>query len=213
VVQRRVDLLKAEGITFVTGANVGVNVDAKKLYEEHDAVLLATGATKPRDLPIPGRQLKGVHFAMEFLTANTKSLLDSALGDGKFINARDKNVIVIGGGDTGCDCIGTSMRHGCKSLWNFELLPKPPKERAADNPWPQWPKILRSDYGHGEVEAKFGHDPRVYTILSKEFIDDGQVASSTCTRNQAAKRPGKPTWCCWRWAFWAPRTTFRNYSA
>ena len=173
VVQRRVDLLKAEGVTFVTNANVGGNIGAKKLHDEHDALLLATGATKPRDLPIPGRQLKGVHFAMEFLTANTKSLLDSALGDGKYISARDKNVIVIGGGDTGCDCIGTSMRHGCKSLWNFELLPKPPKDRATDNPWPQWPRILRTDYGHQEVEAKFGQDPRVYCILSKEFIDDG----------------------------------------
>ena len=173
VVKRRVDLIKAEGVTFVTNANVGGNIGAKKLHDEHDALLLATGATKPRDLPIPGRQLKGVHFAMEFLTANTKSLLDSALGDGKYISARDKNVIVIGGGDTGCDCIGTSMRHGCKSLWNFELLPKPPKDRATDNPWPQWPRILRTDYGHQEVEAKFGQDPRVYCILSKEFIDDG----------------------------------------
>jgi NAD(P)H-dependent glutamate synthase small subunit len=174
VVQRRVDLLAAEGVTFVTNANVGENVDARELHEQHDAVLLATGATKPRDLPIPGRQLRGVHFAMEFLTANTKSLLDSNLGDGKFISARDKHVIVIGGGDTGCDCIGTSMRHGCAGLVNFELLPQPPQERAADNPWPQWPRILRSDYGHQEVETRFGQDPRVYCVLSKEFIDDGR---------------------------------------
>jgi NAD(P)H-dependent glutamate synthase small subunit len=174
VVQRRVDLLAAEGVTFVTNANVGENVDARELHEQHDAVLLATGATKPRDLPIPGRQLRGVHFAMEFLTANTKSLLDSNLGDGKFISARDKHVIVIGGGDTGCDCIGTSMRHGCAGLVNFELLSQPPQERAADNPWPQWPRILRSDYGHQEVETRFGQDPRVYCVLSKEFIDDGR---------------------------------------
>jgi NAD(P)H-dependent glutamate synthase small subunit len=173
VVERRVSLLREEGVKFVTNANVGQNVDVKELLDKNDALLLATGATKPRDLPILGRQLRGVHFAMEFLTANTKSLLDSNHGDGKFISAKGKDVIVIGGGDTGCDCIGTSMRHGCKSLVNFELLPKPPKERAPDNPWPQWPKILRSDYGHGEVEAKFGHDPRVYCILSKEFIDDG----------------------------------------
>lgn len=173
VVERRVNLLKEEGVKFVTNANVGQNVDAKKLLADNDALLMATGATKPRDLPIPGRQLKGVHFAMEFLTANTKSLLDSQHADGQFISAEGKDVVVIGGGDTGCDCIGTSMRHGCKSLVNFELLPKPPKDRAPDNPWPQWPKILRSDYGHGEVEAKFGQDPRVYCILSKEFIDDG----------------------------------------
>lgn len=173
VVDRRVNLLREEGVTFITNANVGQNVDPKQLVDDHDALLLATGATKPRDLPIPGRQLKGVHFAMEFLTANTKSLLDSNHGDGKYISARGKDVIVIGGGDTGCDCIGTSMRHGCSSLVNFELLPKPPQSRTPDNPWPQWPKILRSDYGHGEVEAKFGQDPRVYCVLSKEFIDDG----------------------------------------
>jgi NAD(P)H-dependent glutamate synthase small subunit len=136
-------------------------------------MVLCTGATKPRDLPVPGRNLKGVHFAMEFLTANTKSFLDSGHKDGKYISAKDKHVIVIGGGDTGTDCIGTSMRHGCKSLVNFELLPKPPEARAGDNPWPQWPRILRTDYGHEEARAIFGEDPRTYAILTKEFIDDG----------------------------------------
>jgi NAD(P)H-dependent glutamate synthase small subunit len=161
------------GIRFVTGADVGGNVDAKKLRADHDAVLLATGSTRPRDLPIPGRPLKGIHFAMDFLTANTRSLLDSQLGDGKYISAKDKNVIVIGGGDTGTDCIGTSLRHGCTSLVNLELLAKPPRERAADNPWPLWPRISRTDYGHEEAIARFGADPRSYSIVSKEFIDDG----------------------------------------
>lgn len=173
VVQRRLDLMEAEGIKFVTGADVGRNIDPRELVDQNDAVLMATGATQPRDLPIPGRELAGIHFAMEFLTANTKSLLDSNLSDGKFISAEGKSVIVIGGGDTGTDCIGTSMRHGCTSLVNFELLPEPPQQRATDNPWPQWPKIFRVDYGHEEVAAKFGDDPRSYCIMSKEFIDDG----------------------------------------
>ena len=176
-VDRRVDLLRQEGIEFVTDAHVGVNLDIQELRDANDAIALCCGATSPRDLPIPGRELDGIHFAMEFLTLNTNSLLDSNLEDGNFISARDKDVIVIGGGDTGTDCIGTSMRHGCSSLVNFELLPRPPDSRGPDNPWPQWPRIFRVDYGHAEVAAKFGDDPREYSILSKEFIAgaDGQV--------------------------------------
>jgi NAD(P)H-dependent glutamate synthase small subunit len=176
VVQRRVDLLHAEGIEFVTNADVGGSGDGavgiNDLIKENDAVLFATGATNPRNLVAPGRELNGIHYAMEFLTANTRSLLDSNLQDGNYISAKDRNVIVIGGGDTGTDCIGTSIRHGCKSLVNFELLPQAPAERAEDNPWPLWPVIHRVDYGHEEGIERFGSDPRQYCILTKEFIGD-----------------------------------------
>ena len=171
-IERRVQLMRDEGIEFIVSADVGNSVDVKELVDGNDAVLLATGATLARDLPIPGREAEGVHLAMDFLTANTKSLLDSNLEDGNYISAKDKNVIVIGGGDTGTDCIGTSLRHGCKSLINFELLPRPPEERAANNPWPLWPRIYRVDYGHAEAAQKFGDDPRVYSIMSKEFLQD-----------------------------------------
>ena len=193
VVQRRIDLLADEGVQFVTNAHVGVNVDVQQLRQANDALLLAVGATKPRDLPIPGRDLAGVHFAMEFLTANTKSVLNTALEDDGFISAKDKRVIVIGGGDTGTDCIGTSLRHGCESLVNFELLPKPPDQRAPDNPWPQWPRILRTDYGHEEAAEKFGDDPRVYSIMSKQFIDDGhgRVAGVHTVQVEWTKDNGK----------------------
>lgn len=143
VVQRRVDLMAAEGVKFVMNAHVGGNVTAQDLVGKHDAVVLAAGATKPRDLPVPGREASGVHFAMEFLTANTKSLLDSDLADGKYISAKGKKVVVIGGGDTGTDCIATSLRHGATSIVNLELLDKPPATRAKNNPWPQWPRIFR----------------------------------------------------------------------
>ncbi|QEG40728.1 glutamate synthase subunit beta [Roseimaritima ulvae] len=173
VLQRRIDKMTAEGVHFVTDANVGQNVDAKEMYEANDAMLLACGATKPRDLPIDGRELKGIYFAMEYLTANTQHKVHGDPLDSSFISAEGKDVIVIGGGDTGTDCIGTSLRHGCRSLVNFELLPQPPADRADDNPWPEWPRIFRVDYGHEEAEAKFGKDPREYQILSKEFLSDG----------------------------------------
>ena len=172
IVERRSQLLRDEGVVFVVNADVGRNIDVKELINSNDAILLATGATVARELPIPNRDAKGVHLAMEFLTANTRSLLDSNLEDGNYISARDKAVIVIGGGDTGTDCIGTSLRHGCRSLVNFELLPKPPPERAPDNPWPLWPRIYRVDYGHAEAAERFGDDPRVYSIMSREFLKD-----------------------------------------
>ncbi|GFY84088.1 NADH-dependent glutamate synthase 1 [Actinidia rufa] len=171
IVERRVDLMEQEGINFVVNANIGKDplYSLDRLREENSAIVLAVGATKPRDLPVPGRELSGVHFAMEFLHANTKSLLDSNLEDGNYISAKDKKVVVIGGGDTGTDCIGTSIRHGCSSVVNLELLPEPPRTRAAGNPWPQWPRIFRVDYGHQEAAAKFGKDPRSYEDASGKF--------------------------------------------
>ena len=170
IVQRRVALMAAEGVEFQVNTEIGRDVSASQLRNDFDAVVLCVGATRPRDLPIPGRELSGVHFAMEFLHANTRSLLDSKHGDGNFIDANGKNVIVIGGGDTGTDCIGTSMRQGCSNLVNFEIVPRPPEERAENNPWPQWPRIFRVDYGHAEAAAAFGDDPREFCIETVEFF-------------------------------------------
>ncbi|MDQ0873082.1 glutamate synthase (NADPH/NADH) small chain [Paenibacillus sp. V4I3] len=171
-VQRRVDLLEAEGITFITGAHVGVNYPIEKLQEEFDAIVLCGGATKGRDLPIEGRELSGVHLAMEFLSKNTKSLLDSEHADGEFISAEGKDVIVIGGGDTGTDCVGTSLRHKAKSVTQFEIMPKSPDTRPANNPWPEWPKVHKVDYGQQEAAAVQGEDPRQYLINTKKFVGD-----------------------------------------
>jgi len=173
VVLPRVVLMDAEGIKFVTNTEVGANYPAKKLLKEFDAVVLCTGATRPRDLPVEGRGLKGIHFAMDFLTHNTRRLLDGSQ-NGNFISADGKDVMVIGGGDTGTDCVGTSMRHGCKSLVQVEILPRPPMDRATDNPWPEWPKVYRLDYGQEEAAAKFGADPRVYLTTARKFIGDDQ---------------------------------------
>ncbi|CAK7263276.1 glutamate synthase [NADH] [Sporothrix epigloea] len=173
IVKRRTDFMAAEGIKFKTGVAIGEDIQLLDLKASNDAVIIATGATVARDLPIPGRSLEGIHFAMEFLHKNTKSLLDSELADNTYISAKDKHVVVIGGGDTGNDCIGTSLRHGAKSIVNFELLPQPPNERARDNPWPQWPRIYRVDYGHTEVRQHHGKDPREYCIMSDSFVDDG----------------------------------------
>ncbi|RMG39589.1 MAG: glutamate synthase subunit beta [Planctomycetota bacterium] len=177
IVQRRVDLLAAEGVEFVTNTEIGKDVPADQLRKDYDAVILCVGATRPRDLPIPGRDLKGVHFAMELLHSNTKSLLDSGHADGRYIDAAGKKVIVIGGGDTGTDCIGTVIRQGCESVINFEIVPRPPDQRAPNNPWPQWPRVFRVDYGHAEAKAKFGEDPRKFCIETLEFLgdDDGNL--------------------------------------
>jgi len=171
VVLRRISLLEKEGIKFICNANVGENVEPQIFLREFDATVICTGATQPRDLPIEGRSLKGVHFAMDFLTENTRAVLNGKTAP---IHAKDKDVVVIGGGDTGTDCVGTSMRHGCKSLVQIEILPKPPMERAADNPWPEWPKVYKLDYGQEEAAAKFGDDPRVYLTTVKKFVGDSQ---------------------------------------
>jgi len=192
VVQRRLDLMAAEGVTFVPNANVGVDVEVSQLKADYDALVICTGATWPRDLKIPGRDANGIHFAMEYLKLNTASLLDSKLENGKYINAKGKDVIVIGGGDTGNDCIGTAMRHGAQSITNFELLPQPPASRGRDNPWPQWPRIFRTDYGHTEVAAHFGNDPREYCISTKEFLldEDGNLRGLNTVRVEWTKESG-----------------------
>lgn len=174
VVDRRVSLMMAEGIQFVTNTEIGKDIAADRLLAQYDAVVLSAGATKARDLPVEGRNLNGIHFAVEFLHKNTKSLLDSNHQDGQYISARGKDVIVIGGGDTGTDCVGTSMRQVCRSLTQFEILPRPPDERQPDNPWPEWPKTYKLDYGQEEAQAIFGHEPREYSILTKRFVGDEQ---------------------------------------
>ncbi len=195
IVERRLDLMRRAGIEFVTNADVGNSIDPQELVQKHDALLLATGATRPRDLEVEGRDLGGIHFAMEFLTANTKSLLDSNLEDGNYISAKDKRVIVIGGGDTGADCIGTSLRHGCASIVNIELLDQPPPDRADDNPWPLWPKIMRTDYAHAESAAKFGFDPRVYTTITQSFSAgaNGNVGALTTQQVKWNTDSGRPS--------------------
>ena len=176
VVMRRIRLLEAEGVVFKCGVNVGTDITAEQLRKDFDAVVICTGATKPRDLPIPGRELKGIHFAMDFLTSNTKQVLGDHL-NGSFITAEGKDVVVIGGGDTGTDCVGTSVRHGCRSLVQLEIMARPPMERAANNPWPEWPKVYKMDYGQEEAAAKFGDDPRVYLTTATHFEgdEDGRV--------------------------------------
>ncbi|MEN9842020.1 MAG: hypothetical protein RL376_1820, partial [Verrucomicrobiota bacterium] len=179
VVLRRVQLLEQEGVKFVCNAHIGVTHDAAQLRKDHDAIVLATGATLGRDLPAPGREAVGIHLAMEYLTANTKAVLDAGDGSASPINAKDKDVIVIGGGDTGTDCVGSSLRQGCRSVTQIEIMPKPALERQANNPWPEWPKTLKVDYGQEEAAARFGSDPRVYLTTVKKFNADaaGRVES------------------------------------
>ena len=170
-VRRRLDQLQREGVRFTTGVEVGRDITLERLREEHDAVLLCIGATKPRDLPIEGRELGGIHFAMEYLTESTKALFE----DDCYMSARGRKVVVIGGGDTGTDCVGTALRQGCASLVNLELMERPPEMRAGNNPWPQWPRIFRTDYGHAEAAARFGVDPRRFAMLTKRFVGEDRV--------------------------------------
>jgi len=174
IVERRIGVMTEAGVKFVTNTEVGVDLSVDQLRANFDATVLCIGATRPNDFlaRLPGRHLKGIHFAMEFLHSNMKSLLDSNLADGHDISAKGKDVIVIGGGDTGSDCVGTSMRYGCKSLAQFEIMLQPPLERAPDNPWPQWPRVYQLDYAQKEAKAMFGSDPRRYCINTKEFIGD-----------------------------------------
>ena len=175
VVQRRLDLMAAEGINFITNTEVGKDIPAEKLLKEFDAAVLCAGATKPRDLAVEGRQLEGIHFAMEFLQGNTQHILDLETGgtkSGPFISAQGKDVVVIGGGDTGTDCVGTALRQNCRSLVQLEILERPPEERQPDNPWPEWPKIYRLDYGQEEYQTIYGHDPREYAVTARRFLGD-----------------------------------------
>jgi glutamate synthase (NADPH/NADH) small chain len=172
IIDRKLDVMREEGVEFVVNSDVGAGVKAKDILKEYDAVVLACGASNPRDINAPGRDAKGIYFAVDFLTSTTKSLLDNDLKDGTYISAKGKNVVVIGGGDTGNDCVGTCIRHGCKSVTQLEMMPKAPDERAESNPWPQWPLVCKTDYGQEEAIAVFGHDPRIYTTTVKEFVKD-----------------------------------------
>ena len=172
IIDRKIDVMKAEGITFVTNTDIGKDIKPAKLLADFDRVVLCCGSSNPRDITAPGRDAEGIYFAVDFLSRNTKSLLDSDFKDGNYVSAKGKNVIIIGGGDTGNDCVGTCMRHGCKSVTQIDMMPKAPDKRAANNPWPEWPKICKTDYGQEEAIAVFGHDPRIYESTVKEFIKD-----------------------------------------
>jgi glutamate synthase (NADPH/NADH) small chain len=181
IVERRLKLMEQEGIRFICNANVGENVEPQLLRRDFDAIVIATGATQPRDLQVEGRSAQGIHFAMEYLTASTQALLNGN-PDSSPIHARDKDVVVIGGGDTGTDCVGTAVRHGCKSVTQIEIMPQPPMDRAPDNPWPEWPKVYKMDYGQEEAAAKFGADPRKYLTTVKRFnADDAGAVKEVVT--------------------------------
>jgi glutamate synthase (NADPH/NADH) small chain len=170
--ERRISLMALEGGTFRTGVNVGGDLTAEELKEKFDAVVLCCGASQPRDLNVKGRDARGVYFAVDYLKATTKSLLNSGLADGNFPSAEGRDVIIIGGGDTGNDCAGTAIRQGCRSVIQLEMMPKPSECRRENNPWPEWPFILKTDYGQEEAIALFGRDPRIYQTTVKELIPD-----------------------------------------
>lgn len=189
VIDRKIEVMKEEGIEFITGVDVGKDLKAAKLLKEYDRVVLACGAKNPRDIKAPGRDAKGIYFAVDFLKATTKSLLDSDLKDNRYISAKGKKVVIIGGGDTGNDCVGTSIRHGCASVVQLEMMPKAPDTRAENNPWPEWPKVCKTDYGQKEAIAKFGHDPRIYQTTVKEFVKDknGNLKELVTVRLESVK--------------------------
>ena len=184
VIDRRTDIMKAEGITFVTGADIGGSVCAEEVLNTHDAVVLACGAKEARDINVPGRDAQGIYFAVDYLTSVTRSLLDSGFADGRAVNAAGKKVLVIGGGDTGNDCVGTAIRQGCAGVVQLEMMPCPPAERAPSNAWPEWPKVLKTDYGQQEAIAVFGNDPRIYQTTVKEFYKNeaGQVCGALLSK-------------------------------
>ena len=193
VIDRRVDILKEEGIEFVTGCNVGVDITAEELAARYDAVVLCCGAKQARDLSVPGRDADGVYFAVDYLTSVTRSLLDSGLTDGKAVSAAGKNVLVIGGGDTGNDCVGTAIRQGCQRVVQLEMMPCPPVERAPGNEWPEWPRVLKTDYGQQEAIARFGSDPRVYQTTVKEFYKNeaGQLCGARIAKLESQLVDGR----------------------
>ena len=172
IIERKIKVMEEEGVKFVTNTDIGKDAKSKKLVEGFDRVVLACGASNPRDINAPGRDAKGIYFAVDFLKGVTKSLLDSELKDNSFVSAKGKSVVIIGGGDTGNDCVGTSIRLGAKAVTQIEMMPKAPDERAANNPWPEWPKVCKTDYGQEEAIALFGHDPRIYESTVKEFLKD-----------------------------------------
>lgn len=189
IIDRKLEVMKAEGVEFITGTDIGKDIKASDILKKYDSVVLACGATNPRDINAPGRDAKGIYFAVDFLKATTKSLLDSGLKDGKYVSAKDKNVVIIGGGDTGNDCVGTAIRHGCRSVIQLEMMPKAPDERLENNPWPQWPKVCKTDYGQEEAIAVFGQDPRIYQTTVKEFIKDkkGNLVKLKCVKLEPKK--------------------------
>ena len=189
VIDRRVRLMEEEGVIFKTNVNVGVDVKAAKLLKDFDRVVLCCGASNPRDIKVPGREAEGIYFAVDFLKGVTKSLLDSDLADQKFVACKNKKVMVIGGGDTGNDCVGTAIRLGASSVVQLEMMPKAPEQRAANNPWPEWPRVCKTDYGQQEAIAVFGHDPRIYQTTVKEFIadDKGRLKKAVLVKLQSKK--------------------------
>lgn len=189
VIDRRLKLMEAEGVKFVTNTNVGVDITAEELLKKYDRVILCCGASNPRDIKVPGRDAKGIYFAVDFLKKVTKTLLDSDFTKAPYEEARGKHVLVIGGGDTGNDCVGTSIRLGCKSVTQLEMMPKLPDTRAENNPWPIWPRVCKTDYGQQEAIAKFGHDPRIYQTTVQEFIKDknGNVKQAKIVKLESKK--------------------------